>query len=297
MKQKAARIVLTILLVVVAVFGLTQVMLILTGVWDPPGSYRGTPFAGATVTMLLVTIIVGGSSLLAAATLFFRYAWGVYLAATVGLITIAWELIRIAVVGQFSSIFVYVGLAVIALAEYLWTSDVSGQQLPPAIHEVVRGMIVAIAAFIATSAIAGGSALLRGELDRFLSDAWLAGTPFGDYTIPALVLVIVVGGSALLAAATAFIHRRWAVLASVLAGVLMAGYLVVEAVILDSKVGDALPTVLALQLFYFALGLALFVLAGFLWMREYRGQRFRLRHVPRLKERGGNSQTPHRQGG
>jgi hypothetical protein len=120
---------------------------------------------------------------------------------------------------------------------------------------------------------------VRGELDRFLSDAWLAGTPFSDYTIPGLVLVIVVGGGALLAAATVFIHREWAVLTSVLAGVLMAGFLVVEAVSLDSKVGDALPTVLALQLFYFALGLALVGLAGFLWMREYRGQHFRLRHA------------------
>ncbi len=34
----------------------------------------------------------------------------------------------------------------------------------------------------------------------------MAGTPFSDYTIPGLVLVIVVGGSALLAAATVFIH-------------------------------------------------------------------------------------------
>jgi len=90
------------------------------------------------------------------------------------------------------------------------------------------------------------------------------------------VLAIVVGGSALLAAVTVFIHREWAVLVSVLAGVVMDGYLVVS---IDSKVGNDLPTVLAFQLFYFVLGLALFGLAGFLWMRELRSQHFHLRHA------------------
>ena len=272
MRHKPARGVLTILLAAVAVFAVAEGILVLMGVRTPPVNYQGTLFADATVPMLLLAIVVGGGSLLAAATVFSRHAWGVFLAAAAGLIMIAWELTEIAVVRQSSSIFVYIGLAVIALAEYLWTAEFSGQQLSPTRHEAIRIALVVIAALIATSAIAGGSALLRGELDRFLSDAWLAGTPFSDYTIPGLVLVFVVGGGALLAAATAFIHREWAVLVSMLAGLLMAGYLVVEAVILDSKVGDALPTVLALQLFYFVLGLALFVLAGFLWMREYRGR-------------------------
>jgi hypothetical protein len=73
-----------------------------------------------------------------------------------------------------------------------------------------------------------------------------------------------------------FIDREWAVLVSVLAGLLMAGYEVVEVVSLDSKVGNALPTVLGLQLFYFVLGLAILGLAGSLWMREYRRQHFHL---------------------
>jgi len=47
----------------------------------------------------------------------------------------------------------------------------------------------------------------------------------------------------------------------------------------ESIVGKDLPTVLAFQLFYFVLGLALFGLAGFLWMREYRSQHFHLRHA------------------
>jgi hypothetical protein len=146
-------------------------------------------------------------------------------------------------------------------------------------HKVIRVALFAIEAFIGLTAIQGGIGLLRGTFDQVLQVTWLAGTPFSDYTIPGLVLVIVVGGSALLAAATVFIHREWAALISVLAGLLMVGYLVVEVVSLDSKVGNALPTVLGIQLLYFLLGLAIFGLAGFLWMREYRSQHYHIRHA------------------
>ena len=146
-------------------------------------------------------------------------------------------------------------------------------------HKVIRIALFVIEPFIGLSAIQGGIALLRGAFDQWVPVAWLAGTPFSDYTIPGLVLVIVVGGSALLAAATVFIHREWAVLVSVLAGLLMVGYLVVEVVSLDSKVGNVLPSVLVPQLLYFVLGLAVFGLAGSLWMREYRSQHFHPRHA------------------
>src|SRR6266516_4687993 len=92
-------------------------------------------------------------------------------------------------------------------------------------------------------------------------------------------LIAIHGGIALLAAATVFIHREWAVLVSVLAGLLMVGYLVVEVVSLDSKVGNVLPMMLVPQLLYFVLGLAVFGLAGSLWMREYRSQHFHPRHA------------------
>jgi hypothetical protein len=146
----------------------------------------------------------------------------------------------------------------------------------PLQHKGRRIALFVIEAFIGVTAIQGGIGLLRGAFDQVLRVAWLAGTPFSDYTIPGLVLLMVVGGSALFSAATVFIDREWAVLVSVLAGLLMAGFEVVEVVSLDSKVGNALPTVLGLQLFYFVLGLAIFGLAGSLWMREYRRQHFHL---------------------
>jgi len=76
-----------------------------------------------------------------------------------------------------------------------------------------------------------------------------------------------------------FIDREWAVLVSVLAGLLMAGFEVVEVVSLDSKVENVLPFVLGLQLLFFVFGLAVFGLAEFLWTREYRSQHFHLRHA------------------
>jgi hypothetical protein len=130
MRHEVLRSVLTILLAAVAVFDIAEAMPVLTGVRTPAAHHQSTLFADATIPMLLVAIVVGGSSLLAAATVFVRHAWTVFLAAAAGLIMIAWELVEIALVQQFSSIFVYIGLAVIAIAQYLWTTEVSGQQLP-----------------------------------------------------------------------------------------------------------------------------------------------------------------------
>lgn len=279
MNHKVVRGMLTILLGAVAVLNIVEGVLVLTGVSIPAIKYEDTLFAGATVPMLLAAIVVGGGALLAAVTVYLRHRWSIFLAAAAGLIMIAWEITEVVMAQHFSAIFVAIGLAVIALAEYLWTTESSGQELPGPSHEVMRIALVVIAAIVAVSAIDGGMALLRGAFDQYLPVDWLAGTPFSDYTIPGLVLVIVVGGSALLAAATAFIHREWALLVSIMAGLIMAGFEVVEIISLDSKVGADLPMVLALQLVYLVLGLAIVGLAGSLWMREYRNQRFHLRHA------------------
>lgn len=133
MKHNVVRSVLTTLLAVVAVFDIAYGILVLTGVYLPAVNFQGTLFTDATVPMLLVAIVVGGSSLLAAATVFIRHAWSVLLAAAAGLIMIAWEVIEIAVVQQFSwlqPIFMAIGLAVISLAAYLWTTEFRVQQLP-----------------------------------------------------------------------------------------------------------------------------------------------------------------------
>ena len=55
---------------------------------------------------------------------------------------------------------------------------------------------------------------------------WLHNTPFSDYTIPALVLAIVVGGSSLIAVVTVFTGREVGVLTDVAAGFIMADWIV-----------------------------------------------------------------------
>lgn len=146
-------------------------------------------------------------------------------------------------------------------------------------HKLVRSALFVLEAFVAISAVAGGIALLTGVFAQGIPVAWLAGTPFNDYTIPGLLLAMVIGGGMLLAAATVFIPREWTILVSVAAGICMVGFEVVEAVCVDSKVGDGFPLVAGLQVFYFALGLAIFGLAAYLWRAEYRGHSLLTGHI------------------
>ena len=151
-------------------------------------------------------------------------------------------------------------------------------------HKKVRIAIVALAAFIALSAIGGGIAMLAGAMQFPVE--WLRNTPFSDYTIPALVLAIVVGGSSLLAAVTVFTGREVGVFTSLAAGLIMAGYEVVEVVTIKQIVWA--------QGLYFGLGLMLFGLAGYLWLAEYRSSHRHTRHgSPDGSDQGQDRTTVH----
>jgi hypothetical protein len=131
----------------------------------------------------------------------------------------------------------------------------------------IRITIGLLAAFIALTAGGGGIAILTG-LDTFPME-WLEGTPFPNYTIPALLLSVAVGGSSLLAAVMVFAGRAGDPIAAMAAGLIVAGYIVVEVLILNDGAGSPTP----IEYFYFGLGLALAALAGYLWMAEDRPQR------------------------
>jgi hypothetical protein len=120
--------------------------------------------------------------------------------------------------------------------------------------KALRMLIVVIAAFIALTAIGGGIAILIGA-DEFPPE-WLTGTPFKGYTVPALILAIVVGGSSLLAAIAVATRRRNGARASIVAGIMMAGYIIVEVLILEQVPPG--PTIV--QGMYFILGSLLVVL-------------------------------------
>lgn len=91
----------------------------------------------------------------------------------------------------------------------------------------IRISVVVVDLFAAASAFVGAVGLVVGFMNIPLSV--LQGTPFADFTVPALLLGVVVGGSALGAAAiAAFGPRRYETLASAGAGCIMAGWMIVE---------------------------------------------------------------------
>ena len=131
-------------------------------------------------------------------------------------------------------------------------------------HKKTRITIGFIAGFIALTAIGGGIAILTG-VDPFPPE-WLAGTPFPDYTIPALLLSVVVGGSALVATIAIFMRGNKGILAAMIAGAIMMGYIIVEVLILK----QVPPGPTGIEIFYFVLGLLLLGLGGYLWNVEAR---------------------------
>lgn len=94
-------------------------------------------------------------------------------------------------------------------------------------ERVARISAVTIDAIAGVLAVAGCIGLLGGGIQ--FPAAWLLGTPFSDYTVPALILGVVVGGSALVAAAvTALASREVGALATAAAGAVMLGWIVGE---------------------------------------------------------------------
>jgi len=144
-------------------------------------------------------------------------------------------------------------------------------------HKLIRIVLVVLEVFVALGAIAGSIGLLTGAIPASLEG--LQGSPFVDYTVPALSLMVIVGCSMLLAAATILTGREIGVLVSVFAGLAMMIFEIVEAAVVDRIGGSELLIAVSLQAFYFALGLAIFVLACSLWVTEYRSYHFAARHA------------------
>ncbi len=125
-------------------------------------------------------------------------------------------------------------------------------------HKLIPIAIGVLETFIVLSAIGGGIVLLGGTYQHgVLIEAggrgqfpleWLLNTPFSDYTIPALILAIGVGGSSLIAVVLLFTGREAGVLASIAAGLIMAGFIVGEMVMLRQGISW-------IEGMYFGLGL------------------------------------------
>ena len=141
-------------------------------------------------------------------------------------------------------------------------------------HKGIRIALASIETFNGLGAVGGGIAILTGAFGRWFPVSWLTGTPFSDYTIPGLLLLIVVGGGMLLAAATQFVQREWAVLLSAAMGCVMLGWVACEVAIIDRYAQAVVPSTIAQQVLFPALGLVMIGLAAYLWKTEYRGHSF-----------------------
>jgi len=131
------------------------------------------------------------------------------------------------------------------------SSDRATQRPGPA---AVRYLLGALLAFAALNAFAGGSYGLAGA--QGVPREWLRGSPFTDYFVPSLILVVVVGGSFLLATVAVFARWRQDRLLAIVAAAIVLGWLAVEAAIIGyvswmqptTAIGGALVLALAWQL-------------------------------------------------
>jgi hypothetical protein len=113
--------------------------------------------------------------------------------------------------------------------------------------------LVGLAVFVALTSIGCGVALAVGA--HPLPRTWLRGSPLPDYTVLGLVMAVVVGGSALQAAALLRAGCVAGVLSAALAGLLLLGFEVAEVLLIDRNLGIWLLLVLPLQAVYTAIGL------------------------------------------
>ena len=95
-------------------------------------------------------------------------------------------------------------------------------------------LLLGLDLFMGIVAVVCGVILSAGLAERLLqlSPDVLAGTPFGSFLIPGLLLAAAVGGSYLAAAAGLLRGHAWGVDVSLAAGVIMLGWIVGEVLLL-----------------------------------------------------------------
>jgi len=129
------------------------------------------------------------------------------------------------------------------------------------------------AGFTSITAVIGGlSVVATNGLGMPLS--WLGATPFQDYTIPGVMLLVIVGGSALIAALFLHFHHRWQYVIAFGSGAILVGWIMGEALLIQQTSW--------LQALYLVVGLlqmGLALLATLQATREWKHRQDRPREV------------------
>jgi len=98
-----------------------------------------------------------------------------------------------------------------------------------------RWLLAGLSAFVLLGALYGGGCLARWPLDGGplrVPPEWMAGTAFGSYRLPGLVLLFAVGGSAGVSLAGLILGRPWARAAALSAGAVLCGWIAVQVALL-----------------------------------------------------------------
>ncbi len=139
-------------------------------------------------------------------------------------------------------------------------------------HIGLRTGLIVVAAFTALTAIQGAIFVVPTLPPEWLHKGLLG--LFSDYTIPALTLGVVCGGSALLALVTVLFRPRLGGLVALVAGIFMIGFELVEiAVVGFTPVLDPTLPQSWLQVVYLVVGALLAGLGLRLWRVEAESNR------------------------
>jgi hypothetical protein len=139
MKHKGVRLTLVVLEAFVA---LTSIVcgagLAVGAIQFPLAWLQGAPFSDYAILGLVMAIIVGGSSLLAAATILTGHEVGVLVSALAGLLLMGFEVVEVSIVDRnlgnwlllvvpLQTIYSVIGLTIFGLAAFLWITEYRSQ--------------------------------------------------------------------------------------------------------------------------------------------------------------------------
>jgi hypothetical protein len=118
-----------------------------------------------------------------------------------------------------------------------------------------RGALIVLSGFLALSAVPGGVTLLAGVYTPPVQQ--LKGSVFASFLVPGLALLVVVGGTAVLAFVLLLRRRALGPAMAGLAGAFVMAFEFVEVLAIGSPPGPAF----VMQVLYFGIGLGLVCLS------------------------------------
>lgn len=116
------------------------------------------------------------------------------------------------------------------------------------LRKILYSTLIILNIFLALTAIPGGFCLITGIAAPPIDQ--LNGSIFPDYKIPALVLIIIVGGSALITAIMLIRKYKYAVFYSAIAGLIIMIFEFIEILAIGTPTGPGL----IMQIIYFLIG-------------------------------------------